>query len=164
MTGWTDFLAWLQQSMLGHAIRSSSVWTYGIINLAHILGIATLFGAVLVLDLRLIGWPRSGNLAATAELAIPLSLVGFAIALASGTCMLATNGTDYATNPFLPIKFGAIFAAAINALATTRTQAWRQRTTLDVLPHHKTQLKIFGGISLLCWLTAISAGRMIGYW
>ena len=26
------------------------------------------------------------------------------------------------------------------------------------------QLAVAGGASLLCWLTAIAAGRMIGYW
>ena len=39
------FLAWLESSMLGHAMRNSGVWTYGVVNLGHILGVATLFGA-----------------------------------------------------------------------------------------------------------------------
>jgi hypothetical protein len=26
------------------------------------------------------------------------------------------------------------------------------------------KLAVIGGVSLLCWLTAISAGRMIAYW
>ena len=48
-----DVLAWLEGSPLGHAMRSSGVWTYGIVNLIHIAGVATLFGCVVVLDLRL---------------------------------------------------------------------------------------------------------------
>ena len=41
-----EFMAWLQGSALGHAMRESGVWTYGIVNLVHILGVAALFGAV----------------------------------------------------------------------------------------------------------------------
>ena len=52
-------MAWLEGSSLGHAMRNAGVWTYGLVNLAHILGISSLFGSVLVLDLRLLGaWRR----------------------------------------------------------------------------------------------------------
>jgi len=47
-------------SALGHFMRESGPWTYAIVNLAHILGIAALFGAVLIIDLRLLGvWRRT---------------------------------------------------------------------------------------------------------
>ena len=45
-------------------MRDSGVWTYGVVNLAHILGIAMLFGAIVVLDLRLLGVWRAVPLAA----------------------------------------------------------------------------------------------------
>ena len=48
-----DAAKWLQGSALGHFMRESGAWTYAIVNLAHILGVASLFGSVLVLDLRL---------------------------------------------------------------------------------------------------------------
>ena len=50
-----ELLTWLEASGLGHAMRGAGVWTYGITNLIHILGVATLFGSVLMLDLRLLG-------------------------------------------------------------------------------------------------------------
>ena len=51
-------MTWLEGSALGHAMRDNGVWFYGIINLTHILGVATLFGSVAILDLRLLGfWP-----------------------------------------------------------------------------------------------------------
>src|SRR5437867_1825808 len=55
-------MAWLQGSFLGHAMRESGVWTYGVVNLVHILGVASLFGSVLVIDLRLLGFWRSTSL------------------------------------------------------------------------------------------------------
>ncbi|MBI4887432.1 MAG: DUF2214 domain-containing protein, partial [Acidobacteria bacterium] len=50
-----DFLAWMQASTLGVSMRESGVWTYAVVNLTHILGVATLFGSILILDLRLLG-------------------------------------------------------------------------------------------------------------
>ena len=35
--------AWMQGSSLGHFMRESGPWTYAIVNLCHIIGIATLF-------------------------------------------------------------------------------------------------------------------------
>lgn len=159
-----DLLAWLQSSALGHAVRSSGVWAYGVINLTHILGVSSLFGAVLVLDLRLIGFWRNVALTAISRPTVPIAAIGFAIAAASGTCMLATNGTEYAGNPFIYIKFPAIGLGLVNVAVLNLSSAWRERKKRDLSPKELSHLKLVGGLSLICWLTAISAGRMIGYW
>jgi formate-dependent nitrite reductase membrane component NrfD len=158
---WRGFLFWIENSALGELIRGFGVWTYGIVNLVHILGVATLFGSVLILDLRLLGWRRNASLADTAHMTTPLAVIGFGLAVFSGICMLATNGSEYADNPFLPIKFGAIALALLNAATLVRLPAWKSKSDDD-----KTRviLAMFGGISLLSWIIAIGAGRMIGYW
>jgi hypothetical protein len=56
-----DALAWLHESALGTFIRDSGLWTYPIVNVIHVVGVATLFGAVLTLDLRLLGVWRRGQ-------------------------------------------------------------------------------------------------------
>jgi len=95
------FLAWLEDSALGQAVRSSGVWAYGVLTPAHILGVPTLFGSMLRPDLRLLGiWVRV-RLAALARPTVPLAAAGFAFATLSGMCMVATNTTDYAGNPFI---------------------------------------------------------------
>ena len=159
-----EVLAWLQSSALGHAVRSSGVWAYGVINLTHILGVSSLFGAVLVLDLRLLGFWQNVALISITRPTIPIAATGFAIAAASGICMLATNGTDYAGNPFIYIKFPAIALGLINVAALNFSSAWRARKERDLSPKELSRLKLVGGFSLACWLTAISAGRLIGYW
>jgi len=73
-------MAWLQGSAIGHAIRESGVWTYGVVNLVHILGVATLFGSVLILDLRLIGLWRNVALPAISNPTIRVATAGFVIA------------------------------------------------------------------------------------
>jgi hypothetical protein len=157
-------LAWLESSALGHAIRSSGTWTYAILNLAHILGLSSLFGAILILDLRLLGMWRRAPLGALARPIVPVAGTGFCLAAASGICMLSTNGTEYIGNPFLPIKFAAIGAGVINAAVVSRLPAWTSRAGGPVTAAGERQLAVAGGISLACWATALTAGRMIGYW
>jgi len=159
-----EFMAWLQSSALGHAMRESGVWTYGVVNLIHILGVASLFGAVLVLDLRLLGVWQNVALAAIARPTVPVAATGFAIAATSGICLLATKATDYVGNPFIYIKFPAIALALLNVVALNSLPAWKARKTRELSSHERLQLAIAGGVSLVCWVTAISAGRMIGYW
>jgi hypothetical protein len=157
-------MAWLQGSAIGHAMRESGVWMYGVVNLVHILGVASLFGAVLVLDLRLLGLWRSVTLAAISKPTVPVAAAGFVIAVISGVGLLATKATEYIDNPFLYIKFPAIGLGILNVIALSSLPAWRQHRIRELSSREQSKLAVFGGISLFCWLTAISAGRMIGYW
>jgi membrane-bound ClpP family serine protease len=157
-------MAWLEGSALGHAMRESGVWTYGVVNLLHILGVASLFGAVLVLDLRLIGLWRRVALAEISTPTVPIAATGFVIAAITGVCLLATKATEYVGNPFLYIKFPAIALGLLNVAALNSLKAWKQHRIRELSARERSTLAVFGGISLFCWLTAVTAGRMIGYW
>jgi len=157
-------MAWLQGSALGHAMRESGVWTYGVVNLAHILGVAALFGSLLVLDLRLLGVWRRIALAAISEPTVPIATIAFFVAAISGVCLLATKAAEYVGNPFLYIKFPAIALGLLNVAALNSLTAWRQHKTRELSPSEQSKLAVVGGISLFSWLTAVTAGRMIGYW
>jgi hypothetical protein len=159
-----DLLVWLEGSTLGHAMRNAGVWSYGIVNLIHILGVASLFGAVLVLDLRLIGFWRSVPLGSIARPTVPIATTGFIVAATSGLCLITTNGSEYVGNPFLLIKFPAIIFGLINVGVLRRLPAWKARETRALTVTEQRQLSLFGAISLVSWLTAIGAGRLIGYW
>jgi hypothetical protein len=160
----TFALAWLESSALGTFMRDSGPWTYPVVNVIHVLGVATLFGAVLVLDLRLLGVGRSKPLAAITTIAAPVAMAGFAVAAASGLCLLAANALEYQGNPVLLVKFSAIGVGLVNAVALRFTAAWRAHRTRDLLRSEARRLALVGGVSLASWLTAVCAGRLIGYW
>ena len=154
----------MEASALGHFMRESGPWTYAVVNLSHILGVAALFGSILVLDLRLLGLSRRVPIAALASAITPVAGAGFVIAVATGSALIATKATDYLNNPFVFIKFPAIALGVINVLALNLSPAWKARGTRELSRGERRQLAVMGGISLVCWLTAVSAGRMIGYW
>lgn len=145
-------------------MRDAGVWAYATVNLTHILGVASLFGAVLVLDLRLIGLWRAVPIGSIARPAVPTATAGFIVAAASGLCLISTNGTEYVGNPFLLIKFPAILVGLVNVAVLSRLPAWKVREVRALTAGEQRQLSIAGAISLASWLTAISAGRLIGYW
>lgn len=159
-----DAAKWLQGSALGHFMRESGVWTYAIVNLAHILGVASLFGSILVLDLRLLGVGRRIPLVALSDAIVPVAATGFAIAVVTGTGLLVTKATEYVGNPFLAIKFPAILLGTINVIAFRRSEAWQARGQRELLPAEDRRLAVMGGLSLVCWLTAVASGRLIAYW
>jgi hypothetical protein len=159
-----ELLTWLEASGLGHAMRGAGVWSYGVANLIHILGVATLFGSVLVLDLRLLGAFARAPLAAVAAPTVPLAATGFTIAVLSGSCLIVTNATEYIGNPLLLIKFLGVALGLANALALGFVPAWRDRGVRELGARERRQLAVFGGVSLASWLTAVACGRLIAYW
>lgn len=150
--------------MLGQLVRGSGVWTYAILNLFHILGVSTLFGSVLILDLRLMRTIRHVPIDALARVSVPLAQAGFIVAAATGVAMLCTNATEYVGNPFLLIKFPAILVGVLNVGLVSRLPAWRATRERELTRRENRQLAVLGGVSLASWLTAVGAGRMIGYW
>jgi len=156
------FLAWMYASALGHFMRESGPWTYAFVNLAHILGVASLFGAVLIIDLRLLGVWRRTPLAVLTHVAVPVAAGGFGLAVLSG--LLAANATEYVGNPFFYVKFPAIAIGLVNAFVVSVSPAWEASGAREPTAMENRQLALMGATSLACWLTAIGAGRMIGYW
>src|SRR5262245_988216 len=147
-----ELMAWLQDSALGHAMREHGVWTYGVVNLAHILGVSSLFGAVLVLDLRLLGAWRNIPLRSIATPTTKIAGLAFFLAAPTGFCLLATEATKYVGNPFLYIKLPAIGFALLNIVLLTSSPAWKASKTRELSGSERSRLALAGGLSLLCWL------------
>ena len=154
----------MELSALGRFIRGAGPWAYPIVNLSHILGIASLFGSTLVIDLRLMGlWP-SIPIGPLSSAVVPIAKAGFCLAALSGTGLLATNATEYVGNPLLPLKFVAIALGLVNVAVLNLSPAWRARHDRELSQTELRRLGVMGGLSLACWLTAVSLGRMIAYW
>jgi hypothetical protein len=157
-----DAAAWLEASLLARFLRSGP-WLYPLVNLAHLLGIALLVGAIAALDLRLVGlWPGV-PVVALARATVPVAAAGLALALSTGPALLAVKATEYVGNPFLWAKFGAVAIGLANLAALHGSAAWR-----DVGEggggRVRRRLALAGAVSLAAWVAAVSAGRMIAYW
>jgi hypothetical protein len=159
-----ELLSALEGSALGVALRAAGVWTYGFLNLGHVLGLCLLVGSVVLLDLRLLGAWRATPLAAIARPTVPLAGAGLVVAVLTGLSMITVNATEYYGNPFLLFTFGAIALGIVNIAVVSRLPAWRAKGERELTVNENRQLAIAGGVSLASWLTALGCGRMIGYW
>ena len=160
-----EWMAWLEASALAEFLRGLGIWTYGLINLAHVLGIGLLFGSVVLLDLRLLGAWRSIPIATIARPTVPLAATGFVLAVTSGVMMLSFNTTEYHGNPFLYIKLPLVVVGLVNVAVISRLPAWRRAMADEVVESSdRIVLAVAGAASLAIWLTVIVCGRMIGYW
>ena len=159
-----EILAWIQGSTLGVFMRGSGPWAYAIVNVVHVFGITTFFGSILLLDLHLIGLWRRVPLGTLTRTAVPIANVGFGVAATSGVFLLSSNAMTYVGNPFFMTKFPVIALGLLNVWIISRLPGWKARGEREPSSREQRQLAVFGAISLACWLTAITCGRMIGYW
>ncbi len=123
----------------------------------HVLGIALLVGAIVLLDLRLLGAWRRVPVALLGPPAIAVAATGLGVAIASGAALFAVQATEYVSNPFLYIKFAAILLGLINVAVLRLAGDWTDE-------RFGRRRRWAGLVSLLAWLVALAAGRLIAYW
>src|ERR1700737_3629619 len=96
----TFFTVWLQNHPLSNAIRDS-VWIYAFDQGAHLVSLAVFAGAILIVDLRLLGGGfRERPVAQVARDAQPWLIGGFLVLLVTGTVQLMSNATKEYFSPF----------------------------------------------------------------
>lgn len=143
------------------AYLRGSQYAYPLVNAAHILALAALFGSILALDLRLLGAWRGVPVAPLARVLPRVSAAGLALAVATGATLFIVQPFDYVIHPVFPYKLALIAFAAGNALALHRTAGWRDVLAGDAaIP---ARVRIAAALSLTGWTGAILAGRLLAF-
>ena len=152
------FLA-LQESALGHVMRSSPM-LYPAVEILHILGFVVLVGSILALDLRLLGLGRTIPIPPMAQLLLPLSRIGFLLAISMGFLLFSADAAHVVRNPAFQAKLLLIAAALVN-IVVAHAGPWRQIAQWrNPVPG---SAKFTALASLLLWIGAVCAGRLIAY-
>jgi len=149
---------WLQYSSPLVAMRSSA-WLFPAIASVHLLGLAMLGGAVLVVDLRLLGLgltrPPVADVGRDAQ---PWLVASLCVMVPTGLLLFMCFATKYYYLTAFWIKVGAVL------LALAFTFSVRRRVLLAadgaVIAFKR---KLVGAISLSLWATIALAGRLIGF-
>src|SRR5687768_18191269 len=96
-----EWAAAMEATELAVALRNS-VWSYPLVNAAHILGIALLVGSIVPLDFRLLGAWRSVALAPLWSVLTRTAGAGLVLAIIFGVLLFITRATEYvASNLFV---------------------------------------------------------------
>jgi hypothetical protein len=156
-----EFANALQSTALATALRQS-FWVYPLVNAGHIVGLALLFGAIVPLDLRLLGCWGKVPLAAMSRILLPVAIAGLVLAVSTGALLFSVRASEYAATSLLWTKFALIACAIANALLLRLSLAWAAHEQSG-LAGTTPRLQLAGGLSIGLWLAVIVAGRMIGY-
>ena len=146
------FLEWYENGPLGAFIRES-LWGYPITLSSHAVGMATVMGIVIALNLRVLGYAKDVSILAFDKLFI-IGWVGFLINLGSGLILFAGSATSYFFQGAFQIKILAIIAGGI--LMKLVMNSVRENKPLQ------TQ-KALGAACLLCWTIGVITGRLMAY-
>jgi len=150
----SELLQAVYDSGLASHLRGSR-WSYPLVNTGHIVGIALLFGAIVPLDLRLVGLWRQVPIVALSRVLLPVALAGLVLAVATGALLFSVRATEYAQVPLFSVKLAVVAVAIANAVLLARL------APLATQPPRR--LRVIGATSIALWLAAILCGRMIGY-
>jgi hypothetical protein len=152
-------LEWLADTGVAQALTA---WPtlYIFINAAHILGIGLLAGAILPLDLRLLGLFKRFPLALLGPFLSRAAMTGVILAMLSGLLLFCAKAPDYAANPAFLTKMALLATGLANALLLHAHPGWRLALASG---QASARVRIAAAVSMLCWLSAILAGRWIGF-
>jgi hypothetical protein len=149
---------WFDGSFIGAWVRDSR-WIFPAIEAVHIVALALMFGAILVLNLRLLGITFTNK--PVAQLARDLSpwvLVSLIIILASGILLFSSEAMKaYASVPF-QVKMLFLFAAMIFHYTVYGRLTRRPDNALS-----PAWSKLAAVVSILLWLGVGLGGRGIGF-
>jgi hypothetical protein len=155
-----DWLLALENSGLADLVRSSAQ-LYATLQIGHLLAMAALVGAGLVLDVRLIGLTRT-PLPELLRLTDPLLGSAGAVALITGLMMFSAEATTMAANPAFRVKIvllGLLFGNALGFQLGARRSlaAWGNVTPSPV------SARLAGMIAVAGWVGTVAAARLIAF-
>ena len=151
----------LEGSGVGRMMRES-LWAYPAVETIHIIGLAIVYGSIVIVDLRLIGISHTLSAAKLARFALPWTVGAFLVVMLSGSLMFTAHADDFLTNRVFLLKMGLILAAGINA-GVLHTGAFRQfhRWDTGILP--PAQVRLAAALSIVLWTCVIACGRLLAY-
>jgi hypothetical protein len=132
-----------------------SRWGYAAVNTTHVFGIALLVGAILPLDLRLIGLWRSVALEPLARVLVPVAAAGLLLAMTTGAFLFITRAPEYAAIELFLVKLALIATGGVHALSLHLGRGLQNAS--------RARLRAAGAVSLSIWLAALVCGRLLAF-
>lgn len=140
-----------------------SMWGYPIFETLHLIGIALLFGSIVLTDFRMLGIGKHMSAAElTGRYLLRLTWVGFALVAFSGFSLFIAYADENVQNPFFLVKMVLIALAGINA-AFFHLRIYAGVAKWDLNQAAPLAGKVSTALSITLWTLTIAAGRLIAY-
>ena len=129
----------------------------------HIMGIATVVGSIVMVDLRFLGLALRGqNVSEMIRRLLPWTWCALAVNLVSGLIFVLARPVRYFYNPVATFKFSLLLVAAALAFVVY----WKNRKEHGYWEESADRLlvaRLIAAVSLLLWVGVMLGGRWIAY-
>ena len=149
--------------MLARALGDAFVnatWGWPACETIHFVGLSLLFGVVMLVDLRMLGFMRSIPFSTLHRL-LPWGILGFGVNVVTGMLFfIGAPPTFYVTNATFYWKLALILVAGANALYfTVFDQPW----TLGAGDTAPLAAKVAAASGIFLWTAVIFCGQMLPF-
>lgn len=131
-----------------------SAAAYATVSALHVVGVALLFGPILLVDLRLVGLVTALD-APAMQVLRRTARIGLVLVLVTGVLLAATRPQEYLANRVFLAKLAVVAVGIANAVWFERRHG---RLALD-----GAGARGAAAISLAAWLAALFLGRWIAF-
>jgi uncharacterized protein DUF6644 len=153
-----DFFHWCEQSGIGNAIRQSS-WLFPVIEAIHLLGLGVIGGAVLVVDLRLLGLGlRRQSTLQLARDAQPWLIGSLLLMMTTGGLLFLSESIKLYYHEAFWFKMASLILAIVFTFTIQRKVILASETRL-----RPVWSKVVALVSILLWSGVGIGGRWIGF-
>ena len=154
-----NFLDTLENLGLSTWVRESpSKLAYPTVLWLHVMGMGVVAGVAGVISLRLLGVSPKLPVRPLERL-YPLMWWGFSVNAITGTVLLLASASKRLVDPTFYVKMVFIFVG-VAVLQLTRKKVFRSLGPNGEVPENA---KTLAWASLICWLGAVTAGRLLAY-
>lgn len=151
------FFEWCENTAIGSAIRNS-LWLFPVIESIHLLALALIGGAILVVDLRLLGLGlRPQPVARLARDVQPWLGGGLAVMVASGFLLFLSEAIKCYYSPAFWTKMTFLVPAMVFTFTVRRKVAAADKSIRPLWS------KLVALVSMGLWSVVGAAGRWIGF-
>jgi len=161
-----SFLIMVEDLPLSAAVRgeeSDNAWLFPIIETCHIFALSLVYGSIVLLDLRLLGWLSPGSsVSKLTRATLPVTWTAWGVAALTGTLLFMSKATTYAGNLQFQLKFVMMGLAAVNMLVF-HYGSFKQVGRWDTARTPPGAARVAGALSLSLWTAVIFFGRWMGF-
>lgn len=151
------FFEWCEASALGQLVRTS-LWMFPVIEAVHLLSLCVLGGALLTVDLRMLGLGMTGTpIPVLARGARPWLVRALMVQVATGILLFMSEAVKCYHNPSFWVKMSTL------PIALLFTFTLRQRVALRASAGTTWLTRVTAVASIGLWFTVAAAGRWIGF-
>jgi hypothetical protein len=158
----TTLLQALENSAPGEWMRHN-LKAMPFVEATHVLAIVVVFGTILIVDLRLLGYPNvRRSYVRLHDALVRWTWAAFGLAVITGVLMFLPNATTYYNNTAFWLKMAAMLCAGINmAIFETTVGPGYAKWDKDVpVPMAG---RVAAALSITLWTAVIVFGRWIGF-